>query len=359
MSSFELLICVALVLVSGFMSASEVALFSLSRFQLRSLKERFRPAHRKMKRLLADPGGLLITTLVFNEMLNIALSTLIAKAVSESWASPDSPFQWIQSRLFGGAPDWAVQAVVGTVITAPIILFLCEITPKVIAARANMMVSALTVGPLTWLYEGSRPIRFVIKRFMSLVSRALGTHSAPVADDGQPLLREKEFLFMVEEGHREGAIHESEMGLIRNVFELDDTRVEDVYTPISQVYSLPSTMSHKAALTALKAQNYSRVPVTGTNRKQVVGVLYSKDLLFTKLADRDRHDSATVASMMRKPFTVNLDLKLNVLFRRMKQQKTHLAVVESRPGEAIGIVTMDDLLDALFEDILLDEGEGA
>ncbi|MGZ3709912.1 MAG: CNNM domain-containing protein, partial [Bdellovibrionota bacterium] len=80
MSSLELLICALLVAISAFMAASEIALFSLSRFQLRSLKEHFRPSYRMIKDLLSDPGGLLITILVVNEVLNISLSALITSA---------------------------------------------------------------------------------------------------------------------------------------------------------------------------------------------------------------------------------------------------------------------------------------
>lgn len=94
MESYETLLCVFLVGISAYMSASEIALFSLSRFQLRTLKENFRPRYRKIKNLLADPGGLLITILVVNEMVNIALSAIITEAVAYShWQVPGTFFR--------------------------------------------------------------------------------------------------------------------------------------------------------------------------------------------------------------------------------------------------------------------------
>src|SRR4051794_35580572 len=82
MSPIELLVCIVLVLISAFLASSEISLFSLSRFQLRFLKDHIQPStHRNIKRLIQDPAGLLITTLVLNEVVNIALSSLITKSV--------------------------------------------------------------------------------------------------------------------------------------------------------------------------------------------------------------------------------------------------------------------------------------
>src|SRR5690242_16673144 len=121
MTSIEMLACILLVASSAYLSASEIAIFSLSRFQLRYLKDNFRLAHRRIKRLLSDPSGLLVTTLVLTEILNIGLSTLITRSVSQQ--SNDLP------PLFKAAniPDWALETIIGTVITAPIVLIFCEI----------------------------------------------------------------------------------------------------------------------------------------------------------------------------------------------------------------------------------------
>lgn len=133
MPPVEFLICAVLIGVSAFLSSSEIAIFSLSRFQIRSLKDHFRAVHRRIKRLLADPAGLLVTILVVNEAVNIALSALITSNISQNRQRIDGlSSSW---NIAGHTiPGWAVDAVLGTLVTAPIILFLCEVTPKVIAA---------------------------------------------------------------------------------------------------------------------------------------------------------------------------------------------------------------------------------
>src|SRR5437868_6513961 len=129
MTSVEFLLFLSLIFFSASLSASEVALFSLSRFQLRSLKENFRPTYRKIKRLLGDPGGLLITILVLNEVINISLSTLIASTVSRF----NLPIPFYLSRV----PSWFLKTILDIAFTAPIILIFCEVTPKVIGTRIN------------------------------------------------------------------------------------------------------------------------------------------------------------------------------------------------------------------------------
>ncbi|MEK6578438.1 MAG: DUF21 domain-containing protein, partial [Bdellovibrionota bacterium] len=103
MTSIELLLLLSLIITSATLSSSEIALFSLSRFQQRSLKESFRGAHRKIKRLLADPGGLLVTILTVNEIVNISLSALISETISRIPKESPGLNQWI--------PIWVVDTV--------------------------------------------------------------------------------------------------------------------------------------------------------------------------------------------------------------------------------------------------------
>lgn len=340
MTSLELLTCVVLVLLSASISASEIALFSLSRFQLRSLKENFRPTHRQIKRLLSDPGGLLITTLVVNEILNIGLSTLITGIVTQSGES--------LTHRIDDWPKWAMDLLFGTLLTTPLILFFCEITPKVIGSKMNQLISTASAGPLLSLYRIFRPIRLILKQVIRLFSPS--QHPAPTQEH---ILNESDFLLLLEEGRKEGAIQEGEIELIRNVFELDNTLVSEISTPLSKVLTLPSHATIKGALATVRNQRYSRIPILDSQKKGVVGILYSKDLIRSKLSAET--PAPSVASLMRKPVFVNSTMRVNALFRKFKQQRIHMAIVKNANGETLGVVTMSDILDSLFEDFFPDE----
>jgi putative hemolysin len=349
MTLFETVLILALVFASAYMAASEIALFSLSRFQLRAMKERQRSNYRKIKKLLSDPGGLLITILVINEILNIAISTLITGSIAHVDTFKQPQFL---SRFFE-FPDWAFHALIGTLIAAPILLLLCEITPKTIAARANQLIAPLTVDAIDLVYDLFKPVRALLRQFVALVSRWSGAPSAPHGAASQQTLKESDFMMMIEEGQKEGAIQASEVELIKNVFEFDDTTVSSVFTPIAQVRFLPVKTTIRQALVAVRGQSFSRIPITGKHRRDVVGILYSKDLLRAKLENRQMDES--VAELMLDPVFVAPSMKLNALFRRFKQQKTHMAVVQKTSGDALGIITMSDVLDVLFDDLFPDE----
>lgn len=358
MSAFQAVAFVMLILLSAFLSASEVALFSLSRFQLRILKERFRPSYKKIKALLGDPSGLLITILVLNEILNISISTLITHSLInvERTGFHALVFRFFEQRHW---PEWLINLLLGTLITSPIVLFLCEMTPKAVAARANQVIAPIVIDPLTFTYKVMKPVRWVLKWILKFTHRLIGKEkighlSAGSEIDTHQPLREKDFISMVEEGLREGAIHARELELIKNVFDLDDSTVADIYTPIQKVLVLPVQATGKEVLTLLKSQSFSRVPVYSGSKKNIVGILYKKDLLLLPLLKNS--ETKSIAEIIKKPMVVEKEMRLNTLFRKFKLNRTHLAIVEGASGEAIGVVTMTDVIDAVFEDILPEEG---
>lgn len=342
------------------MSSSEIALFSLSKFQLKLIRDRFRNSYRIVKKLSGDPAGVLITILVTNEIVNIGLSTLISSNISRS---ENSPFiQSFRHGLSAFMPSWASDVLLGTLITAPIMLFACEITPKVVAARTNTVIAPMTSSPLYFVYRIMTPIRWVLRKIIDGITAPIRTRTpdldAAMANSANRL-KEADFLSIVEEAQKEGSVQEHEVELIRNVFELDDTPILEIATPISRVFSLPATTSISQALNAVRderqGQKFSRVPVYGKGKSDIVGVLYSKDLLVAKLEKED--PSTPVSTIMWRPFAVNETARINTVFKRMKKQRTHMAIIVNAKNQAIGLVTMNDILDVLVEE-LIDEQEG-
>ncbi len=359
MEPLSTLLVLILIAISGFLNGSEVALFSLSKIQLKTIREKFKAPHRKIRKLLGDPAGLLASLLIAGEVVNVALTSLISGAVSSSHENP-----WLRALASGplsGLPLWAVDAILGTIITAPLLLLFCEITPKIVAARVNTLIAPAVATPMSFLYRVVTPIRFAIRLVERAIKKVMpgGQREGPLISTSAKL-REEDFINLVEEAQKEGTIQSTELGLIRNVFDLDDTPVSEIATPLSRVFMLPQTTTIQQALSFMKegssGQRYSRIPVYGKTRQEVVGVLYSKDLLLSR---HDKADPATpISELMWKPFSVSAATQLNSLFRKLKRQRTHLAIVTNPQGTPIGIVTMNDVLEALLDELLIaEEGE--
>ena len=341
MPLIELLFCITLVFCSAFLSASEVALFSLSRFQIRSLKERAKTIHNTIKKLLNDPSGLLITILVTNEVVNISLNSTIQKSILKNWETTFAP-----KLVFLDYPNWLLQLLVGVFITTPIILLFCEITPKILGTKANQIIAPLSAKSIIHLYRLLFPVRIIIQGFLSLFLKQQGQKQ--ILTRRQPLLKEDDLLVLLEESHKEGHLKLAELELIKNIFDLDDTSTKTIYTPSSQVVSISVDMTLEKALELSKSKAFSRFPVYKKNKNNIVGILYSKDLIIAKL---DTHLlKEKVESIMHPALFVQESMQLNSLFKKMRQDHTHLAIVNDPTNPFLGIVTLSDVLDELFDE---------
>jgi len=336
--------------LSAFLSSSEVALFSLTKLQIRQIKDQFKKTHVIITRLLKDPGGLLITILIANEFVNVGLATIITNTVLNNWEDK-SVFvdKILSSQFLSRFPDWTFQIILGLLITTPIILFFCEITPKVIGVKINQLIAPLTAEPLSWIYLIFKPIRFILKIGIKVFLKFLG-HKKPVYDISPRVLKEEEFLSIVEEGHKDGSILESELELIKNVFDLDDITVKDIYTPLHKTITLSENTTLGKAMKLIQGKSISRIPIFENKTKQIIGILSSKELLEAKI--NTSLLTNPVSTIMNKPFFVGSNLKLSFCLRRLRQNKTRIAVVRNTSGESIGIIKINDILHSLFDDLL-------
>ncbi len=356
LETVELLICLILIAISGFLSSSEIALFSLSKHQLKALRERFKTSYKLIKKLLGDPSGILVTVLIVNEVVNISLSTIVTRAISEHQSSDF--VQFFKRGIFSEAPDWGFEILLGLLIATPIVLFLGEITPKVVAARANTLIAPLTVRPLHLLYRVMTPIRLIVQNILRFIIWAVNAKNSKAPNDhGNAKIREEDFISMVEEAHKEGDVQSSELELIKNVFDIDDTPVSEISKPLFKTFTLPQNTTLQQALIAMRdetqGQKFSRIPVTGKNKNDIIGVLYSKDLLVAKL-ERDPPQTP-ISSLLWKPFLVSESMRINSVFRKMKKQRIHMAITTNDKGVPVGIVTMNDVLEAMLDELLGDE----
>jgi CBS domain containing-hemolysin-like protein len=315
------LICVFLVSCSFVLSSSEIALFSLSRVQLKRIKDESEPLFRRIRTLIQDSMGLLITVLLFNEIVNISLATILTTRIVE-------PLKL----------DWKMATLLGVLITTPVMLIACELTPKVIASKANQMVISAFLPLVYPLYLLMKPLVAVIRFFLP---------APPVRELHQ--LHEEDFIIIAEEQTETGHLHETELELIKNVFEMDDTRVEQLATPIRKILSVPSTCNlEQACQIILKDRIYSRVPVYDKQKDDIVGVINSKDLAEVKIRQELR--SENVMTLANEPLVVSGTITIDALFRKMKSKKIQVAFTRNAQGKISGMISLQDILDSLIEE---------
>jgi putative hemolysin len=351
------LILALLLVVSAFASSSETAFFSLNRFQLRRIKERYRRSYDLIRHLLARPSRLLIMILVLNELVALAFSSLVTEQLS--------------SRVGGGEAEWYKTTLLSMAITIPILLLVGEMTPKIVAAKMNRVVAMINSRPLSLLYKIGFPFLWLMDKGIGFMLRRLKAEGRDPLSKTMSILSEEDFMLLMEQGHREGTVDQAERKLIKNVFEFDDSTVSEVMTPISTAFMVSANARVSDALPEIRLQKFSRIPVYHRNRRNIVGILYLKDLL--ALRNHPELAQLDVKSIMTRAMFVGPNMRLSVLFRRFKEAKTHMAVVvnpaaharleehytrsraeapaDEAPEEAIGVVTMEDVLESIFGEI--------
>jgi putative hemolysin len=315
-----------------FFASSEASLFALGRLRLRKLKEEGDPRHPLIESLLSRPRRLIISLLIGNETVNVAISSLTSALFIGLWGDPA---KWL-----------AIPVVVMG------ILLLGEVLPKTLGVRHPDKIAPVVAYPVDRFVALMKPLHWIIRKVVDLVFRLAGVTPEPT----RLSLTEEEFKELVETGQREGALEEGEKRLIHRVFKFSDQTVRNIMTPRASVFALPLSTRHREAVEALQENRFSRVPVYEKSLDRVMGVLHAKELL---RARRQRgRDESGLRPFLRKAHFVPLSKKLDVLFREFQKQRIHLAVVVDEYGKTAGIVTLEDLLEELFGEINdeLDEG---
>lgn len=325
----RLLLYLGLLLMSGFFSGSETALFSLSPVQLIKLKEEGTPRGLLVNRLLDQPRRLIATIFIGNEFVNIGASALLASTLAEVMAG--------QGKL--------VVSLVSTFISVTLILFLGEITPKNLAVRMLERWALVAARPLWLLALVMAPLRWVIEKIADLVVHLVARKVSPE----ETAVGEDEFLTMLDVVAKEGEIDASEHQLIHNIFEFGDRRVTEVMSPAPDVFALSYNLPLSRIIEQVKGSIYSRVPIYQGSRDRIVGVLYLKDLI--PVAYGLSRERRRLSDLLHPGYFIPKSTKCEQLFREFRRRRTHLALVVDEYGHFVGLVTMEDLLEELFGEI--------
>jgi putative hemolysin len=313
-----------LLLCSAILSGAEAAYFSLGRTRLKELAEQQGKTPGPLAPLLAQPHELLVTLLVGITLVNIGASALAA-AIAE--------------QLFGSK---------GLAIAIAAMVFLLtvfgEVLPMTLAVEHPLRFSAWVNRPVAWLSVIMKPIRVGLGALTAVTLRIVGSERR----QGQPEISEEELRTLVDVGVREGVLDRTEREMIHKVFELEDTLVREVMVPRPDMFCLDVTTETAQLLPLLREQLHSRVPVYEETIDQIVGVLYTKDLLpflggLPAGFDLRQH--------LHPPYFVPGSKRADALLREFQAKKLHLAIVVDEYGGTAGLVTLEDLLEELVGEI--------
>ncbi len=311
---------VGLLTLSAFFSASETAFFSLNRLRVEKLSSFGNDAAKRVCKLLKKPVELIATILIGNEMVNIALSSVLTVILMKSFG---------KKGAFLAVPTGVL-----------IILTFGEITPKTLAVRFSQGYAFFASRIIEVFYLLTYPLRKILLTLAQLILKPFGVSLLAT----QRKISEQEFLALVEEGFKSGSITKEERDLIFKTLELGERDVKEIMIPKHEVFALNQELPLKEAAELVAQKKFSRVPVYGKDLDDIKGILYARRLVPIVLS---KERPLKVKDLMDAPFFVHEFKKLDDLLEEMQRSKKHLAVVVDEYGNTAGIVTLDDILEEL------------
>ncbi len=314
-----------LVICYGFFASAETSLFSLSpvtRFKLREKPER---SGKIIDRLLSQPQRLLTSIIIGNEVV-VIVATVLATSLALT--------------LWGERGEW-----LALLVMAPVLLLTGEIIPKAIALTYPEAVARVIAAPLAKALPLLKPLRIVLLGLSRRLMRLLGFST----EGGPPLVREDDFLRMVEDSHKVGLIAPLEKELILNLLAFSDTLVGQIMVPRPDIFSVSVTLKTPELIAAIKRARFSRVPVYGDHPEDILGILHAKDLL--NLDPHQEFDATCLKNLLRPPYYVPENKRAFDLLGELQARKVRLALVVDEYGSLAGLVTVEDILEELSGEI--------
>ncbi|MBU5488148.1 hemolysin family protein [Clostridium sp. MSJ-8] len=322
--TWEIILLIVLLLLSGFFSMSETALMSISKIRTRHLVEEGVKGAKGLQKLVDDPNKLLGAVLIGNNIVNIASSAIATT---------------IATGLFGAGSGVAIATGVMTVL----VLIFGEITPKSLAKQNSEKISLKVAKPISIVVVVLKPLIAVFTGVSSVFIKLFG--GDPKASE--PFITQEELKTMVGVSEEEGVLEDVEKEMIFNVFDFVDAQVKDVMIQRVDIVAINKDSSYKEILEIIRKEQFSRIPIYDDTIDNIVGVLNVKDLI----VQEKNNLQFNVLDYAREPFYTFEFKKIKEVLNEMKKTRNHMAIVLDEYGGTVGIITIEDLIEEIVGDI--------
>lgn len=307
-----------LLVASAFFSSAETAYFSISPLRSAQLGQAG-----LVRWLLRSRDRLLGTILSGNHIVNFtatALWTTLLIMASKRWG-------WNETETLS----------IGAALMVVTLLLAGEITPKIVAVRLPMKIARLYAPVLIFFWWLFFPLTWVLSSLSRLIFRGRPRE--------RPFPTDEEVKTMIEMAVRYGILRPQEEQIMENLVDLGERTVSEVMTPRVGMSALPVNTSRYKALAYVKRTHKSRYPIYEDTTDKIVGVLYTKDLIVAP-------KRTSIRRLLREPYFVPETKVLSELLEELRRSDQHIAIVVDEFGGIAGLATLEDILEAIFGEIV-------
>ncbi len=316
-----ILIIIVLLFLSAFFSGSETAFTSLSAYQVESLAESGGKRGKILKQLYEKSNIFIATVLICNNLVNIGLSAFVTNITIKIW---DDDFLGMM-----------------TGILTLVVLIFGEVTPKNIAIAWNEPI-ALFIAPIIKVLSGILyPIIIIINWCSSLITRLVGNKE-------KEQMSTEMIYSLISTAANQGLVKDYERRMTRGVFNMGHTTIKNIMTHRTDVVSIDQNSSMQDVISEVDKHEFSRYPIYSQNKENITGFVRSSKIVSEI---RKEHLDRKIKEIKEIPLYVQETRKISDVFRQMKKENVHFAIVLDEYGGLDGIVTLDDIVNSVLGDI--------
>ena len=318
----SILILLLLLLLSALISGAEVAFFSLSQKDLNKASESKSSAQNTVANLLLKPKKLLATILILNNFINILIVLI---------------FTYVGNILFTGIHSEVVKFLVEVVLVTFLILLFGEVLPKIYATRKSLKFATFMAIPLKVLNSILSIVSLPLMGLTTIVENRLGNKKSNLSVEN--LSRALE-ITSIENTTKD------EQKILEGIVSFGNTETGQIMTPRIDIFALKNDEKYEDVLDKIVKKGFSRNPVYKDNIDKIIGVLYAKDLL-----PHLNKKNFNWQNLLKEPYFVPENKKLDDLLKEFQEKKNHLAIVVDEYGGTSGIITLEDVIEEIVGDI--------
>jgi len=336
----DLLLTALLVFLNGFFVAAEFAIVKVRQSQVELKANQGNPVAKISRHILNNMDGYLSACQLGITLASLALGWIGEPVVAKMVGSATAYFGMELSE----ESLHQVSIVIAFTLITVLHIVLGEQVPKTAAIRKPLAYTMYLSVPLRGFYLVFSPFIWVLNGLSNGVLRLMGLQAK---NEDSDIHSEEEIRMLLTESEEGGAIKPSEHELIQNVFEFDDRVVRQILIPRNKVSAIDVESTREEVVRQVIDEGYSRMPVYQDSLDNVVGVIYTKDLI------KALHEKnfKGVNDLIRPAYFIPMNKRINDLLREFQTQHIQMAIVTNEFGGTAGIVTMEDIIEELVGEI--------
>jgi CBS domain containing-hemolysin-like protein len=328
-----------LVLANGFFVSAEFAIVKVRQSQI---VERLRRGHKQAelaKHIIDNLDAYLSATQLGITLASLGLGWVGEPLLADMIQKPLEAIGILSPQVIHG-----IAFGISFAILTFLHIILGELAPKSLAIQHPEATTLIVSFPLQLFYRLFKPLIWSLNHMANLLLRAIGIQQAP---SNELVHSPEELEIIVTEGAKQGGLTKTEQELLSSIFEFTTTTAKEIMVPRTEMIALDVDMPREQLIRKVIEEGYSRMPVYKDSLDNIVGIIYSKDLI-TMMEHRDL---IILQDIMHTVHVIPGTVKISELMRDLQQRKLHMAIVVDEFGGTQGLITMEDILEEIVGEI--------